>query len=275
MSDQIKKRIIDTNALIKEKVEQAEREFTQISFANVPHIDEDGEPLEGEPAGTAEGAGDEWDESEIPPEPDLMELAEIEAENIRNSARQEADGIIAQANADADRIRADAYTEGEAAAREDLEREYQARNQALDEREAALGDREIQLEQDYERRLDTMEGELADTWLDIFEQVFTVKYSDSKELLIYLIKNALRGIRETKSYKIKVCEEDVSFVRENRDQYIEIIGTDAALDIVMDQTLAPGSIIIDADSGVYDANLNVQLSNLCKELRAISHLKDQ
>lgn len=274
MSSVIKKRIIDTNDFIRVKVEQAEHEFNALNLGNIEHIG--GEP---DNVGTDPSSGDESDEGEngaagqepqeeVPPEPDLIELAEIEAENILSAARSEATAIIEDANAKADMIRAEAYTSGEAEGRSAAEAEYA-------EKLSALEAREQELVADYTAKSESMEQDMMELLLDIFEQVFKIKYSDDRELLLYIIKNSLKGIGETKSYKIKVSEADIALVRERKEEFVQIVGTDVNLDIVMDADMSPGDCVIDADSGVYDVCLKVQLENLDKELKALSVLKGE
>ena len=47
------------------------------------------------------------------------------------------------------------------------------------------------------------------------------------------------------------------------------VGEDVQIEIVMDPTLTESQCIIDADSGVYDCSLDVELDNLTRDLRSI------
>jgi flagellar assembly protein FliH len=84
------------------------------------------------------------------------------------------------------------------------------------------------------------------------------------------VSNALRGIRETRQYKIRVCEEEVSVLREHRQELQEQVGEDMTIEIVMDPDLSKSQCIIEADSGVYDCSLDAELDHLSRDLRSIS-----
>ena len=49
----------------------------------------------------------------------------------------------------------------------------------------------------------------------------------------------------------------------------EKVGTDVQIEIVMDPLLSESQCIIDADSGVYDCSLDVELDNLTRDLQSL------
>ena len=266
-ADKVEKRIINSNDMIMQKLAklQSEQEAKNRSERLERFSRETGEEFSEEigPDDLDPGILNSSEEENI----DYGEIARNEADDIINTAREEAERTIQEARAEAESIKQQAfeearskgYEEGKKAASE----EYEGRARELDELEQRLNT-------DYENNMASLESDLLDTMLDIFEKVFFVKFSDSRELLLFLIKNAMRNIRETKNYKVKVSEADIDFVRGSRDEFVKIIGNDANLDIVMDVSLSAGDCIVDADSGVYDCSFKVELENLKKELKALS-----
>ena len=55
----------------------------------------------------------------------------------------------------------------------------------------------------------------------------------------------------------------------NREELQEKVGEVVQIEIVMDPDLSESQCIIDADSGVYDCSLDVELDNLIRDLRSL------
>jgi len=269
-ADNVEKRIINSNDIIMEKLAklQSEQEaknrelrLEQFSRETGEEFSEEIGPDDLDPGFLNSG------EEDGPNSLDYSEIARNEADVIISAAREEAESTLALAREEAERIKQQAQEDGR---REGYEEGKMRAAEEAENRARELDDLEKSLRDDYENNMSQLESNMLDTMLDIFERVFTVKFSDSRELLLFLIKNAMRNIRETKNYKVKVSEEDIDFVRSSRDEFIKIIGNDASLDIVMDVSLSKSECIVDADSGVYDCSLAVELENLKRELKALA-----
>jgi flagellar assembly protein FliH len=184
-----------------------------------------------------------------------MDEAYARAEEIRAQAEKEAETIREQA-------RSEGYEKGCEEGREQARREAEERSRTLDQRES-------EQQEQYERRMQELEPRLLDTILTVFDEVFRMQFSGKREMLLSLVQNALRGIRETRQYKIRVCEEEVPFLRAHKEELQEQVGEDMTLEIVMDPELTKSQCIIEADSGVYDCSLDVELDNLIRDLKSL------
>jgi flagellar assembly protein FliH len=207
-----------------------------------------------------------------------VELAPLEDIDYRAQAREEASQIIDEANAEAVRIRdhaakeadtmkelakKDGYDKGYADGCAKAKEEAEARGRQLDARETDLQNR-------YDRAMAELEPKLLDTILTVFDEVFRMQFSGKREMLLSLVQNALRGIRETRQYKLRVSEEELPFLREHKEELQEQVGEEMTIEIVMDPDLKKSQCIIEADSGVYDCSLDVELDNLIRDLKSIS-----
>ena len=264
------KRVINTNDIIAEKMQaivdeqrQAQREELmrrRKEAMEAGEIDDEVEFTEGLFAR----------ELELEPEPepqiDYVAQAKEQAEQILIDANAQAVMIHDKAMKDADTLREmarqEGYQDGYSSAKEQMERELLAGQQALAEREQ-------QLNMQYEEARADLEPRLLDTILTVFDQVFQMQFSGKREMLLHLVRNAMRGIRETKQYKIRVSESEVSFLREHKGELQEKVGEDVQIEIVMDPELSESQCIIDADSGVYDCSLDVELDNLTRDLKSL------
>ena len=264
------KRVINTNDMIAEKMQAIVEEQKQARREELmrkrQEAIEAGE-LDGDTEFT-EGLFAEELELEPEPEPqiDYVAQAKEQAEQIISDANAQAVMIHDKAMKDADTLREmarqEGYENGYASARQQVDEQLQAGQQALDRRE-----QELQIQ--YETAMAELEPRLLDTMLTIFDQVFQMQFCGKREMLLHLVQNAMRGIRETRQYKIRVSEAEVAFLREHKDELQEKVGEDVQIEIVMDPQLSESQCMIDADSGVYDCSLDVELDNLTRDLRSL------
>lgn len=267
-------RVIDTNAMIAEKmqaIEQAQRlarreELLRQRREAMEAAGEDGEVEFTEGLFAKELDLEPEAESEEP-EIDYVAQAKEEAEQLLAEATERANEMHDQAFEEAEAMREKAKQEGYADGYEEAQQKASAE---LEQEKARLSQLEQRLKQEHEEALAGLEPKLLDTILLIFDEVFRIQFSGRREMLLQLVMNAMRGIRETRQYKIRVCEDEVAFLREKKSVLQEKVGEDVSIEIVMDPDLSPSQCVIDADSGVYDCSLDVELDNLVRDLKSLS-----
>lgn len=266
------KRVIDTNDMIAEKMraiveeqrrEQREELLRQRKEA-MEAAGEDGE------ADFTEGlfAQELLLEPEALEEPEIDYVAQAkeEAEQILSEANAKAVLIQDEAQKEADMLRQMAQQEGYAKGYEEAQAKAQ---EELHVGQTKLEQLEQKLHEEHEAALAQLEPKLLDTMLSVFDEVFRMQFRGKQEMLLQLVMNAMRGIRETRQYKIRVSESEVSFLRKNKNILQEKVGEDVSIEIVMDPELSESQCIIDADSGVYDCSLDVELDNLVRDLKSL------
>ena len=269
-------RVINTNDMIAERMQAIVNEQKQAQRAELLRRREEsiaaGE-ADGEPEFT-EGLFAQELELEAEPEPqiDYVEQAKEQAQQILEEANAKAAMIHDKAMKEADTLREMGRQEGYQKGFESAVREADEKLQAGEE---ALAFREQELKEQYDRAMAELEPQLLDTILTVFEEVFRVQFSGKREMLLSLVKHGMRGIRETKQYKIRVSEAEVSFLRAHKEELQEKVGGDVQIDIVMDPDLSESQCVIDADSGVYDCSLDVALENLTRDLRSLCRMADR
>lgn len=260
------RRVINTNDIIAEKMQAIAEQQKQAQQEELKRLRQ--EAIEAGDMEFAEGLFAQELELEPEPEPqiDYVEQAKEQAEQIIAEANAEAAMIHDQASKDAanqrELARQEGYKEGYASAGEQANAELAAGREELDRRE-----RELQTQ--YEDAMAELEPKLLDTILTVFDEVFRMQFSGKREMLLQLVKNAMRGIRETRQYKIRVSETEVAFLREHKGELQEKVGEDVLIEIVMDPDLSESQCVIDADSGVYDCSLDVELDHLIRDLRSL------
>lgn len=260
------RRVINTNDIIAEKMQAIVEEQKQAQREEVMRKRQ--EAIDAGETEFTEGLFAKELELEPEPEPQIDYVAQ---------AKEQAEQIISEANAEAvmihDKASKDADTLREMARQEGYQNGYESAKQQADE-ELQAGREELarcerQLQAQYEDAMAELEPKLLDTILTVFDEVFRMQFTGKREMLLHLVKNAMRGIRETRQYKVRVSEAEVSFLREHREELQEKVGEDVQIEIVMDPDLSESQCIIDADSGVYDCSLDVELDNLIRDLRSL------
>lgn len=193
---------------------------------------------------------------------------EIDVEALLNEARAEAEEIKRAAASEAESLKeqvfANAREEGyQAGYRDGLQQAESARQEAETLKAS--------YEKEYLQKVEELEPMFVDTFTDIYEHVFHTSMAQNKEIIFYLIKDALRNIEDSKNFVIHVSKEDYGFVSmQKRELLAGLAGSDAA-EIVEDMSLKPGQCLIETGSGIFDCGLETQLQGLKRELRLLSY----
>ncbi len=265
------KKVIDSNQLVAERVERQIKGVNPRPANDNRVYDEDGfsEGLDAENIDLILADGEEMQEqqAEEEPAPSLEEINE-EAQRILEEARMEAEQVLndaaqaAEANKEAvfAEARSAGYDEGYAAGMSEVEAMKQE-----------LNDKAAQLEAEYNENIEKLEPMFIDTLTDIYEHIFNVSLSDNKEIIYYLIRNALSGIDSDTGMIIHVSKDDYGFVSMQKKELLSGIYGGDNIEIVEDMTLQPNEAFIETGGGIFDCSLETQLKGLKRQLRLLSY----
>lgn len=274
------KRVIDTNELVARRIEllseimqkQAEKQtnfesdFTQgLDAVQVGRlVSEDGEEFEDEqtvikaqPQGPTQEELDQMCE-------EILAKANEEAEDIVAAARQEAEAILENSKEEGYKAGYDAgYSEGHDEAVAIIE----------GERESLL-QRRKELEEEYENMVSELEPRFIALLSSIYEHIFHVKLAENKEVVFYLIQDAIRKVEGNKNFIIHVSKEDYGFVSMQKKELLAGLAVDSA-EIVEDMTLHANECFIETSGGIFDCSLETQLAGLKRELTLLSFISEE
>lgn len=198
----------------------------------------------------------------------MQEDARTQAEEILSVAREEAEGILEAARAEAEEIRSRALTDGHD---EGYNAGYSEGIAIGKEAEEKCAEREQELEAYYAQKIEELEPLFVDKLTDIYEQIFMLDLSDKKELVHYLLTDAMRNIEGGKTFLVHVSKDDYEYVNEHRSDLMQGLPQSATLEVIEDVTLAQAQCFIEADSGIFDCGLGTELQLLKKELMLLSY----
>ena len=207
-----------------------------------------------------------------PPEPEPEPEPQVDVSAIIEEAENQAQAILADAQAQAEQLRAQAVEEGRNEGRAAGHDEgYQAGMAEVESMKQQLLQEEAELQAEFERRVDELEPMFIDTLTGIYEHIFHVNFAEQKEVIFYLIQDALKNIEGGRNMIIHVSANDYGFVSMQKKELLEgVSGSDSA-EIVEDVTLKPNECFIETDSGIFDCSLETQLAGLKRELRLLSY----
>ena len=198
----------------------------------------------------------------------MRQDAEAQAEEILSAAREEAGRIVEAAHAEAEGIKSKAFTDGHD---EGYQNGYAEGVQIANEAEERCANRERELESYYAQKIDELEPVFVDKITSIYEHVFMLGLKDKKELVHYLITDAMRNIEGGKTFLVHVSKDDYEYVNENKEDLTRGLPGSATLEVIEDVTLSQAQCFIEADSGIFDCGLGTELALLKKELTLLSY----
>ncbi len=202
----------------------------------------------------------------------------VASEELLQQAREEADKIIADAHAQAEEIINSAQLNADALknlARQDGEKEGYNEGTQRAALELADSQKEMQAEIDrianeYMQKQLSLERDMIDMCLPVFEHVFSAELSGKKDVLYHLLDHCIMKIERTGQMQIKVSDANADFIKGKKDEIQGKIGAEVGLDIIADPLLNDSQCIIETDGGIFDCSLDTELDNLIREIRALS-----
>lgn len=204
-----------------------------------------------------------------PPEPAIdMEAIQAEADQIIEDAKAQADQIIQDAMDQAEAGKAQVFEEARNAGREEGYGQGLAEADAI---KAELAEKEQAMMAEYEQMVSELEPALIDMLSDIYGHIFSVDLQDKKEIIFYLLQNALQNTDTTVDIMIHVSKDDYEFISSNKAALFEGIPGADNTEIVPDVTLQKGQAMIDTGSGIFDCSVGTELEGLKKQLMVLAY----
>ena len=266
-------RVIDYNQIIKEKIEALRKAAPNngdgfIEGLHSPQVeqmvDEDGNPIDMSIFGEDVTAATQ--EADAQEQPDLDEVR-AQADAILEDARNQADLILEDARNQAEQIRQDAHDDGFGAGAAEAQNKYEQDKKSL---QADFDSKKAALEEEYNELKSKMEPELVNVILEVFKNAIYAISDSDQQIILSLVNHVLQDANISDEFTIKVSHDDYEFMIQNQGKLYCAMNKDIQVDIVEDSKLSKGQCMIEADSGVYDCSLDIQLESLIKSIKLIS-----
>lgn len=166
----------------------------------------------------------------------------LEAQEIIESAKKQAEAIVAGAN--------EAYEQ-------EKQRGYQ---DGLDESKADQAEQMLKVVSRTINYLSDVEHSMADILLSGIRKI--IGQFNQEELAVNLVRNALQHVRNEKQVTIRLAPSQYNMVKAQLNEILSDYKGVGFIDLVADQRLSTGDCIMESDIGVVDASVDVQLKAL-------------
>lgn len=272
--------VIDSNALVAERIEEWENLRRANASALPSFEEEEGESDEEFASGIAgeeidalfddgEGASGVIKAGDLSG-PNLEEI-EAQAERILEEARAEAERILEDARSQSMTMRADAVEEGN---RQGFEEGYAKGMAETDGLKQELAERKRALEAEYDELVETLEPRFIETITDVYSHIFGVDLMDNRDILVHLIDSTLRKVESSRTFIVHVSADDYPHVNMQKQALIEgAVAGRGLIEIIEDIALSKGDCLIETDGGIFDCGVGTQLEELTKKLQVLSYEK--
>ncbi len=185
---------------------------------------------------------------------------------MQEQARQEADELLENARKEAEVMRRNAYEQGKAQGF--AEGQGMAAKQ-LQEQQAQLQRQMEQKERELQEEQLALEPKFADIMASLIEKITGVLCQDKKEVIVYLIHQALNQLEKTGQVTLRISKADMLMVSAHRDELRGCLADGVDLHIAEDASLGVDQCIIETDSRMLDCSLDVQLQNVKDQIRML------
>ncbi len=196
---------------------------------------------------------------------------QIDKEEIEKKINQIIENTKREALKEAERLKEKGYREGfEKGYREGFEKglkEAQEKLNTVIEEYTKRSDEAIKklmkTAKEMEERYKELENSAADAVISIANKVIAKTIEVDREAIISMIKEAL-NLTESKKLKIRLNPEDAA----NLEERMESMPTSKDIEIVSDNSLSRGSILIEEENGnIIDAGVNAKIAQIANTIK--------
>lgn len=210
-------------------------------------------------------------------EPDISNIianAQEEAQQIINKAQQQAQSHLAAAEEEVVSLKQNAYEEGykkgydegfvkgqaEAAqqSQQIIDDAVRKTNAAFDAAQEATHEMVV-----------SAERQIIDIAMSVAKKILARELDENPMVILPIVGEALARVKDQEKILIRVNNDDYPIVLQAKKDFQMIIGRDGVLTITIDQTIMPGSCMIDTPYGSVDARLDTKLEMVEKALQDV------
>ncbi len=203
-----------------------------------------------------------------------QEPESIEVQMLRAEAADEAREMVRDALEHAARIREEARQSGY------LEGYSSGHDTALEDAAFKLERDRESLRADLQSFLDQIDCERRRMWRDAEPQIITFvleiarkvvkdEARVNRDVVLSVVRNALRRVVDTENIRVRVNMEDLDTVRSSREDLASLIEGIRGVEIVADRRVDPGGCVVETGSGTIDAKIDTQFDEVVSAFRVM------
>ena len=125
----------------------------------------------------------------------------------------------------------------------------------------------MELETHYQQMISDLEPQFTELVISIVKKLTGV-YAE-REVVVFLMEQALHRIGRCTAVKARVAQEDVDSINASMNIFLEIVGNQCQFDVIADSGLQKNQCVIETENQIVDCSLNVQLDSLIEDLKLL------
>lgn len=181
------------------------------------------------------------------------------ADEVLEKAYAQADVITRTARSEATAIQEEAYSAGYNAGLRQGARAADALIGRLEQDVAAA-------EEERARLLELVEHDVLMLCLEAVEKIVRHEIKTDQRVVVRMIKSCLRRIKDREPVDVRVSQQEVEFVRSQRDELLSLVEGARGLTISDDRRISPGGCVLESASGTVDARIETQVEQIRSKL---------
>jgi flagellar assembly protein FliH len=122
----------------------------------------------------------------------------------------------------------------------------------------------------YQEQIGELEPHFAHIVAALVENLVGVVVEDKKDIIQYLIHNAITNADSSKTFNIRVSKEDYDLAYAKKDELVKLVNEGVIVDVTLDKELNKNQCFIETDTSIIDCSLDIQLNNLVQDIKLLS-----
>lgn len=184
---------------------------------------------------------------------DLLQTAYQQSEEIREEARRQ--GFD------------EGFASGQSAALAEAHRILESEREEMRATLQAYVDR---IDEERRRMWRDAEPQIIAFVLEVAGRVVKDEARVNRDVVLSVVRNALRRVVDTENVRIRVNMEDLDTVRSSREELAALIESIRNVEIVADRRVDPGGCVVETAAGTIDAKLDTQIEEVAGALRLLT-----
>ena len=123
--------------------------------------------------------------------------------------------------------------------------------------------------EELDNQMRDLEPAFANLVVSLVRKLTGVVCEDNKDVILYLIGNAIRNKEKTTKMLIRVSKQDMARVSSKKATFKMIANEVEDFEIVEDESLTENQCIIELDNKIIDCSLDAQLQNLEEHVKML------
>jgi len=189
----------------------------------------------------------------------ILENADQKAESILQHARKTAAAIIRESQDNAGSVLEAAKAEGYSQGKKEAKADAAVRKKEEAEQLRRLAD---SMKTEYAKLLDGMHDDVISLVMEIAKKIIDVKLQKSDEVFMALVNDAVSRLKQASNIIIHVSSEDYERYFGDGETEKKIVGTNAKIAVVEEESYSPGDLIVESEGEALDLSISKQLEKV-------------